>query len=236
MYIFDSRIRYSECDGQCKLRPEALLNYFQDVSTFQSEDLGVGLAYLVPRKLAWVLAAWQVEIIRMPSLGEEVEVCTFPYDFKGFMGSRNFFMRTKAGEMLAKANTVWTFLNFETMKPVIPGAEIVEKYVNEPRLEMNYAGRKITVGDDGVYEEAIVVRKQHLDSNNHVNNSQYVCMAMNCLPENFNMAGLRVEYKKQAHLGDTLVPYVVRSNDLVTVSLRDEQGSVYVNVEFREAE
>ena len=66
MYIFDSRIRYSECDGQCKLRPEALLNYFQDVSTFQSEDLGVGIAYLMPRKLVWVLAAWQVEKACLP--------------------------------------------------------------------------------------------------------------------------------------------------------------------------
>ena len=81
MYSFDSRIRYSECDGDCKLRLEALLNYFQDASTFQSESLGVGFAYLVPRNLVWVLAAWQVEIYRYPRLGEAVEIGTLPYDF-----------------------------------------------------------------------------------------------------------------------------------------------------------
>lgn len=232
MYSYDSRIRYSECDGQCRLKLESLLNYFQDASTFQSEDLGVGLSYLMPRNMVWVLVSWQIEIERYPVLGEWVEICTFPYDFKGFMGSRNFFMRTKDGEILAKANTLWTLLNFDTMKPTMPPEDMLEKYPLEPRLEMNYAGRKIVVGEDGAKCEPIVVRKQHLDSNNHVNNAQYVSMAVECLPETFEIAGLRVEYKVQAHLNDVLVPYVVKNGDKVVVSLRDEQDTVYVNAEF----
>lgn len=236
MYSFESRIRYSECDAQCKLRLESLLNYFQDASTFQSEELGVGFAYLMPRNLVWVLAAWQIDITRYPSLGEEVEIGTFPYDFKGFMGSRNFFMRTKSGEMLARANSVWTLLNFDTMKPAIPSMEMLEKYPVEPRLDMEYAGRKIIVPENGYMEETITIRKQHLDSNNHVNNSQYVSMAVNYLPEDFSIKGLRVEYKKQAHLGDELYPYVAKEESVITVSLRDAQNNVYVNVEFRKAE
>lgn len=236
MYSFDSRIRYSECDEKCKLRLESLLNYFQDASTFQSEELGVGFAYLVPKNLVWVLAAWQIEIYRYPALGESVEIGTLPYDFKGFMGSRNFFMKTKTGEMLAQANSVWTLLNFDNMKPTIPTAEMLEKYPVEPRLEMEYAGRKILVPEGGCVEEAVVIRKQHLDSNNHVNNSQYVSIAVNYLPEDYPIGGLRVEYKKQAHLGDELIPYVVKGESVIIVSLRDAQGNVYVNVEFRKAE
>lgn len=236
MYSFDSRIRYSECDEKCKLRLESLLNYFQDASTFQSEELGVGFAYLVPKNLVWVLAAWQIEIYRYPALGEAVEIGTLPYDFKGFMGSRNFFMKTKTGEMLAQANSVWTLLNFDNMKPTIPTAEMLEKYPVEPRLEMEYAGRKILVPEGGCVEETVVIRKQHLDSNNHVNNSQYVSIAVNYLPEDYPIGGLRVEYKKQAHLGDELIPYVVKGESVIIVSLRDAQGNVYVNVEFRKAE
>lgn len=236
MYSFGSRIRYSECDAQCKLRLESLLNYFQDASTFQSEELGVGFAYLMPRNLVWVLAAWQIEVTRYPALGEEVEVGTFPYDFKGFMGSRNFFMRTKNGEMLARANSMWTLLNFDTMKPALPSAEMLEKYPVELRLDMEYAGRKIVVPESGCMEEMITIRKQHLDSNNHVNNSQYVSMAVNYLPGDFPIKGLRVEYKKQAHLGDELYPYVAKEESVITVSLRDAQNNIYVNVEFRKAE
>ncbi len=235
MYSFDSRIRYSECDSTCKLRPESLIDYFQDASTFQSESLGVGFSYLIPRNMVWVLVSWQIEVNRYPSLGEEVETGTLPYDFKGFMGFRNFFMRTRDGELLAQANSVWSLLNFDTMKPVLPPADMLEKYAVEPRLEMEYAGRKIAVETGGVCQTPIVVQRQHLDSNNHVNNSQYVSMAMNYLPEDFGIGQLRVEYKKQAHLNDVLIPYVVDNRERIQVSLRGEDSNVYVNVEFGKA-
>ncbi len=235
MYSFDSRIRYSECDENCKLRLDALMNYFQDASTFQSENLGVGFSYLVPRNLVWVLVSWQVEITRYPALGEEVEIGTLPYDFKGFIGSRNFCMKTKGGEMLAKANSIWTLLNFDSMKPALPPADMLEKYPVEPRLDMNYEGRKIAVNEGGTCEDSIVVQRQHLDSNNHVNNAQYIIMAIQYLPQDFEVRNLRVEYKKQAHLGDVLIPYVVTEGDKVVISLRDDTGAVYVNVECRKA-
>ena len=42
MYTFDSRVRYSETDSGGKLTMASLINYFQDCSTFQAEELGVG--------------------------------------------------------------------------------------------------------------------------------------------------------------------------------------------------
>lgn len=233
MYSFNSRIRYSECDSNCNLRLEALLNYFQDASTFQSEELGAGFDYLVPRNLVWVLVSWQIDIKRYPKLGEKVIVGTHPYDFKGFWGSRNFCMTTEEGEMLAKANSLWTLLNFDTMKPVMAPKELTDKYTLESPLEMEYAGRKIRIEGEGQDGEPIIVRKQHLDSNLHVNNAQYVSMAVDCLPKEFVIAGLRVEYKKQAHLNDTLYPCIIEQEDgRIVVVLRGEAADVYVNVEF----
>ena len=234
MYRFNSRIRYSECDSQCKLRLEALLNYFQDASTFQSEELGAGFEYLEPRNLVWVLASWQIDIKRYPALGERVVIGTHPHDFKGFLGSRNFCMMTEEGEMLAQANSLWTLLNFDTMRPTMAPKELTDKYEVEPPLEMEYVGRKIRIEGEVIPGEPIVVRKQHLDSNYHVNNAQYVSMAVDCLPEGFLIGGLRVEYKKQAHLNDVLLPYVTRQDNRIVVSLQDEAGAVYVNAEFIE--
>ena len=232
MYSFNSRIRYSECDSECLLRLEALLNYFQDASTFQSEELGAGFEYLTPRNLVWVLASWQIDIKRYPALGEKVVIGTHPHDFKGFLGSRNFCMLTEEGEVLAQANSLWTLLNFETMKPTVAPKELIDKYEVEPPLAMEYAGRKIRMDGEAAKEGAIIVRKQHLDSNYHVNNAQYVSMAVDSLPEDFVIGGLRVEYKKQAHLNDVLIPYVVKQEKRVMVSLRGEDDEVYVNIEF----
>ena len=45
MYCFDSRVRYSETDERGRLSLTGILNYLQDCSTFQSEDLGMGIEY-----------------------------------------------------------------------------------------------------------------------------------------------------------------------------------------------
>ena len=51
MYRFESRVRFSEIDHTEMMTLPALVNYFQDCSTFQSEDLGVGIDYLKEKKV-----------------------------------------------------------------------------------------------------------------------------------------------------------------------------------------
>ena len=97
---------------------------------------------------------------------------------------------------------------------------------------MGYAPRKIDVPEGGVQQEPIVVHRNHLDTNHHVNNGQYVRMAMEYLPENFRIGELRAEYKKQALLGDVIYPRVIMEENMCVVSLCDETGVIYVNVEF----
>lgn len=237
MYSFEGRIRYSETDNEGKLSLEGLLDYFQDCSTFHSEDLGVGVEYLRENKMVWVLSSWQIEISRFPNLAERVTVGTFPNEFKGCFGYRSFFLTDANGEYLAKANTMWTLLDTENFRPLHPTKLMLEKYICEEKLSMENVGRKIAVPADAVTEEPIVVRKQHLDTNNHVNNAQYVRMAMDFLTEGFGITKMRAEYKKQAMLHDVLIPYVAgekseAGGEKKVVSLRDENGSVYVNVEF----
>ena len=232
MYLFKSQIRYSECDSQARLSLAGLLNYFQDCSTFQSEVLGVGGKYLKENNLVWVLSSWQIVVNRYPSLCEEVETGTFPYGFKGCFGYRNFLMRTAEGETLAQANSLWTLLNLEQQTMAHPTERMKEVYEIQDKLPMEYASRKIAVPEDGMYEEPNVVKKHHLDTNHHVNNGQCVDMAMNSLPEDFAIRQMRAEYRMQAHLGDELIPYVVRTPGLCVVSLRSPEGKPYAVVEF----
>lgn len=46
IYTFDSRVRYSETDHRGTMTLTALMNYLQDCSTFQSEDIGLGVSML----------------------------------------------------------------------------------------------------------------------------------------------------------------------------------------------
>ena len=79
MYTFDGRIRYSEVDAGRKLTAEKTIDYFQDCSSFQSEDLGVGLDYMNEHHFAWVINYWQICFDRRPVMGEAVRTGTQPY-------------------------------------------------------------------------------------------------------------------------------------------------------------
>lgn len=232
MYTFESRIRYSEIDSEGQLTMAALVNYFQDCSTFQSEDVGVGVDYLRETHLVWVLCFWQIVVERYPMLGERVTIGTQPYDLKGFLGYRNFAMLDEKGGYIAKANSIWSLLNTRTGKFSAVPEIMVERYTMGERLEMEYAPRKIAVPEGGVCQEALTVKRHHLDTNHHVNNQQFLDMAMDFLPEGFRIGQVRAEYKRQAFLNDVLTPYVADAGDRIVVKLGDASGAPYVVAEF----
>lgn len=232
MYKFDSRIRFSETDSQGKLTLLGLLNYFQDCSTFQAEEVGLGLGYMLERKLAWVLSSWQIAADRYPRLGEKVTVGTIPYGIRSFMGFRNFFMLDEQGNYLAKANSLWALISLESGRPVATSPEMQERYKPEQPLEMEYADRRIPIPKGGKRLEPITVGPHHLDANGHVNNGQYVAIAEDFLKPGKEIRQMRAEYKKQAFLGDVFFPNLVETEDLTLVSLQDAEGRPYATVEF----
>lgn len=233
MYSFDSRVRYSEIGHHGTMTLPGLVNYFQDCSTFQSEDIGLGVKELKKRKKAWILSYWQVIVERFPQMGEQITVGTFATGFKGLYGDRNFFMNDEQGSRIACANSIWVFMDLEKGRPAKPGDEDVLPYGMEPPLEMDYEGRKIKLPESSEDLPSFPVRKYHIDTNEHVNNCQYVQMALEVLPDEINVRQLRVEYKKSAVYGDIICPKAAFETDRTIVELCDENGNPYAVIEFK---
>lgn len=231
-YEFESRVRYSETDMDRKLTMVSLVNYFQDCSTFQSEGCGHGLVDLAKQNRVWMVLSWQIDILRLPSLGEKIRVQTWPYMFKDFYGMRNFALAQEDGQYLAKANSVWVFMNRETGRPCKILPENIAGYEMEPKLDMEYGSRKIRMSGEGTSREPFPVVRHHLDTNHHVNNGQYVSMARDCFREDFTIRQLRVEYKRQALLGDQIIPCLAAEGDRYVVSLNNPDSQPYAVVEF----
>lgn len=232
MYTFESRIRYSETDENKTLTIPKLVDYFQDCTTFHSEDTDAGLDYMESIKMVWVIASWQLEIKRLPKVGERVIIGTQPYGFKAFLGYRNFCMQTPEGEVLCVANSLWTLLSTETGRPVNAPEEMKEKYPLGERLPMEYTNRKINLDPEREYLAPFEIRQDHLDANHHVNNGQFVVMASRYLETGFEARQFRVEYKMQAFLGDIMYPTVKTTDDTCVISLENEEHKPYVVVEY----
>lgn len=231
-YQFDSRVRYSEVGPDRRLSLNALVNYFQDSSTFHSEEVGLGIEYLEKKSRVWVLSSWQIIIEELPKLTEKIIVQTWPYDFKGFYGSRNFALLNSDGKRIAWANSLWIFMDVSSGRPAKIEKAHSEGYQLEEKLPMDYAPRKVLVPEESVEKEAFFVLKTHLDTNQHVNNGQYILMGQEYLPDGFKVGQVRAEYKKSALLHDKIVPMVHEEEHYITVALNDEEGKPYAVVEF----
>ena len=223
MYTFDSRIRYSETDETGALSLLGVINYLQDCSTFQSEDIGLGVEYREEKKRAWLLSSWRIVIDRYPVLGERIKIGTWATSSKGIYGYRDFVIMDQDGNYLVRAESIWFFCDTEKMVPVRVMPEDVAAYGNEEALDLGKAPRKILIPEE--YEEGIpvTIATHHLDTNHHVNNAQYVDIAREAVPCTKMVKGIRADYKKAAVLGEILVPRVTKTGeDEWTVVLADE--------------
>ena len=232
MYEYDIRIGYHQVDENKTLTIPALIDLFQDCSTFQSEDLGLGVDYCRENKFFWVINNWQVEIDSLPQLCDRVTVFTFPYEFKGCVGKRCFGLKLN-GETVVRASSVWSLLSTETYLPVRTNELMHERYVLEEPLPMGPFKRKIAVPEGGEKQLPITIQNVHLDANHHVNNGKYVAMGASFLPEDVKIKEIRVGYLSQAFLGDVIHPRLVEIEDGYIVSLEDKDGKPYAVMEFK---
>lgn len=233
-YEFPTRIRYSETGHDGLLTLPALIELFQDCSIFHSEAIGFGPTRLKEERKAWVLTHWHLVVDRYPSVGEEVRVGTFPSGFKTVTAHRNFYLLDASGDLMAKANSSWGFMDLAAGRPTRPAADHVAAYGLREPLEMPPESRKVAVPEALEPAEPVAVRRDLIDTNEHVNNCQYVRIALAALPREMRVRRARVDFRRSAVLGDVIYPHVGMEEDRTVVSLCDAEGQPFGVVELQE--
>ncbi len=233
MYSYGERIGFSRAGEDDRLRLGGLVDYFQDSSNYQSEDLGVGVETLMKEDSCWILLSWQIVIEELPMSGNKVVMKTWPHSFKGFLGNRNYAMEAEDGKVLAYANAIWTFADIQTGKPKKVPAEVIDTYPMGEPYRMEYAPRKIKLPEEMEFLGSQKIGRSMIDTNHHVNNSKYVHLAEDYLPEDKIVKQLRVEYRQAAYLGETLQVYGADTEDGFYIALKGEDGEVKTALEFK---
>lgn len=236
MYRFETNVRYSEMADDLKVRPHQIINYFQDCSVLDSEEIDKGLSYTAARKRGWFLSAWQVEILEYPLFMQHISVGTWPYAFSGMYGYRNFDIQNDRQEQIVRANSLWCMVDFDTGMPVKVTEEDIRGYQLMPGIDMPEIARKLRLYKDGERRPAFQVRRNDIDTNHHVNNAAYIAMAEEYLPVDFLPDILKVQYRRAATYGQSIYPLVTPLENGFSVGLCDEAYSPYVIIEFLRAE
>ena len=240
MYTFKSTVRFSETGKDSKLTIPHLISYFQDCSTLHGNEAGLDRKKLIKMERAWFLSSWQIVINKRPGIDEKIEVETRAYEIRGFYGLRNFIMYNEAKEVCAYANSIWFYVDTKKGRPVKYEQKEGTGFEIDEEFPMEKADRKIIIpenADKTTKGDRLKVRESHLDSNYHMNNREYVRIALDFMPDSFDIDDLRqirVEYKKAAVLDEIMVPvyYFDVENKKIFVSLENEAGENFAKVEF----
>ena len=233
MFTYKRKVTYSEIGSDKKVNPAQIIKYFQDCSTFNSEQIGVGINHMEAHKHIWILTSWQVVINYYPGLGEDIVTGTWAYDFNAIYGFRNFVLELSSGERAAYANSIWVLMDSVSGKPVKLTDEDISGYVKGERIDMVYEPRRIKLPKEWVSQDAFTVAKSDLDTNQHVNNARYIEMALEYVPDNYLIKQVRAEYRQSAVYKDIILPKINIEEDCVTVLLCDVNGAVFVIVELK---
>ena len=230
MYSLKYKVTTSACDSDGRLKLYSALQMMQDCSEMWIDTEPGVKQFFTEQNMAQLLASRQVEVVRVPDFKEELTVTTSVYGMKPMFGFRNTFIYDAEGKPCYRTWSMGAFVDKSNGKLKRVDDATMASMTLEPQLEMNYGDRRIAVPKEGGQTLLpIPVMKADIDYNRHVNNANYIRMAMEFLPEGFQVAGLRVEYRVAAKLGDTLLPTLYRLTEdtiLVTLSIGNEVSAI----------
>lgn len=229
MYSLNYKVTTSTCDSEGRLKLYSALQMMQDCSEMWIDSEPGVKQYFTEQNMAQLLASRQVEIIRVPEYKEELTVTTSVYGMKPMFGFRNTFIYDAEGNPCYRTWSMGAFVDKSNGKLKRVDDATIASMNLEPQLEMNYRDRRIILPKDGgQILDPIKVLRADIDYNKHLNNANYVRMAMELLPENFEVKGLRVEYRVAAKLGDALTPtiYQIDGGIIIALSICTEASAI----------
>jgi acyl-ACP thioesterase len=234
MYQITTRVFLSNSDINGRLRFDAAMDMMQDCSALWTESEGEFKKYLIDNNLIMILVNRQADVLRMPLYTEHLTVETRIYECKGAFGMRNTVIYDDTHKPCLVSWATGAFINSDTARPFRLPPEINDHIVLDPKIEMDYSGRRIDIPEaEGKTFPPLTVTPLEIDLNRHMNNGHYIKIAMRFLPDNFVISRFRIEYKKPAAKGDVLYPVIKEAEgDKIYILLTDERERPYAVMEF----
>ena len=232
MYTLPDIVTPSKTDSHGNMKLFSALQLMQDCSVFSFTQEGAFYTWLQANGATPLVSFRQVEVLRVPKLGEKLTCRTYVFDAAGAFGHRNTAIYDESGQLCYVSWCIGAFVQIATGRLCRMPQEVRDAAVFPPRLEMAYGSRKILPPDTPETAlKPIDVQRNDIDYNLHVNNAQYIRMALECLPQDFEPRALRVDYKKPVLPGAVIEPTLRLAGDVAYICL-NVQGVPHCVVEF----
>ncbi len=207
-YSLDLTVRGFECDAADRLRPAVALRYLQEAATGHLDSLGLGYRRLYDEGMFFVLIGQGLRVLRAPRRGERITIATAPVAAQGARMFRETVLLDETGALLCENQTAWALLALETGRPMRSSRFPHELPMlrGEWRPFADPSRLKIPDAEEACGDR--LVRLSDLDVNEHMNNTVYADVALDCFADPLLGSGgvdtLLLRYQRQARLGETM--------------------------------
>lgn len=214
----DFTIDYEYVDKYNKLTYKGFLRYLLEAGSKHSDIAGYGLKDISKTGLVWLVMGWKLKIFDRPSFDSIIHVETWYTESEKVCSYRDYKMYNDKNELIAIATSKWLLFNQNTntiariTKDIISAYNPNDEHVFDEIIPKLYEpkGEAITT-----YNYSIM--RRDIDTNNHVHNTNYLDIAIECLPEetyeNMSYNMVEIMYKTQALLGDRTTSFYYHEND-----------------------
>lgn len=196
-----------------------------------------GVIYREKFNAFWVFTKTRLRFFRRPDWREEISAETFPVSNSGLKTHINTVLKDKNGTVLVLANQEACVLDCTSHRPLRLTALPYPKE-NFPQSQMPESFEKFSADfseSDFVYEQ--VIRSQYIDMSHHMNNIEYIKLALNVFPDEFlelhEVKSLEVHYTGESREGQVLRIFKKEENGRNFIKITESERNVFeMMIEF----
>ena len=196
-----------DCFGRCK--PSVLLYLAQEAADGHCDILKLDWDTMAKRNLFWAIIRSRVRVTRLPQLGEEITIRTWPLPTTRTAFPRAVELLDEKGQTLVQIISLWVLMDTQSRAMVLPGKSGVEVAGLLTGSELAAPGSIMPRESENSL--CRTVRFTELDRNGHMNNTRYLDWVAD-LPE--------AAFHKQHPVQEFTICYLseAREGDRVTLS------------------
>ena len=202
------KISSADTDMYMRIRLGGIVNLLIQSAISSAETLGFGFIGLRKQQLYWVLSRITVEVYQPFVWDEDVEVETWPKTIDGLRYVRDFIIRDKSQNIIARATSGWLAIDVETKKPkLLDGVEAEMFVFLKDKHSLNELPERLPTTTEG---DTFNVQSGYfdIDLNGHVTSTRYVDWMMDTYPIDFHKDNypkrLSVNFMKETLPGDSI--------------------------------
>ena len=217
------RLRHHQCGADCKLKLKSIFDIFQDAAAEHADILGCGMENMLKLKTLWVLSRQKILINRLPGVGENITVETYPCGMERLFAIREYRIYDEQNILIIQGTAAWLILDMDKMRPKKLSEELLALVPDNSNMPVSFHSLdKIPVcKNESIHCFSSQIRSSDIDMNRHLNNANYAAMVQDAVhsmgKDVENISCVEINYLRSGQTGENIDVHMLQNENGISV-------------------